>query len=145
MDTERTIILENVVDFPIGLFDTQKRIYRLSSNSKIRISYTSLQDILDYRPSKFIFDEGNVKVSNITREQLYNIGLTEEEINLYLKDEKEYKEEEVKKDLKEEIKEEIKEEVKEEVKKEIKKTNSSAKKTVAKKSSTKKSTATKNK
>ena len=87
MNTERTIILENVVDFPIGLFDTQGRVYRLDKKSKVRVSAVSLQDILDYRPSRYIFNEGNVKVSNITKEELYYMGLTEDEVNFYLKEE----------------------------------------------------------
>lgn len=80
MNTERTIILENVADQPIGLKDTLQRTYRLGVGAKIRISEVSLQDILDYPASKVIFAEGLVKVKNISAKTLYNMGLTEEEI-----------------------------------------------------------------
>lgn len=80
MNTERTIILENVADQPIGLKDTLQRTYRLGIGAKIRISEVSLQDILDYPASKVIFAEGLVKVKNISAKTLYNMGLTEKEI-----------------------------------------------------------------
>lgn len=80
MNTERTIILENVADQPIGLKDTLQRTYRLGVGAKIRISEVSLQDILDYPASKVIFAEGLVKVKNISAKTLYNMGLTEKEI-----------------------------------------------------------------
>lgn len=80
MNTERTIILENVADQPIGLKDTLQRTYRLGVGAKIRISEVSLQDILDYPASKVIFTEGLVKVKNISAKTLYNMGLTEKEI-----------------------------------------------------------------
>ena len=80
MNTERTIILENVADQPVGLKDTLQRTYRLGVGAKIRISEVSLQDILDYPASKVIFAEGLVKVKNISAKTLYNMGLTEKEI-----------------------------------------------------------------
>lgn len=80
MNTERTIILENVAEQPIGLKDTLQRTYRLGVGAKIRISEVSLQDILDYPASKVIFAEGLVKVRNISAKTLYNMGLTEKEI-----------------------------------------------------------------
>ena len=81
MNLERTIILENVGEQPVGLKDTQNRIYRLGLNGKVRISQASLQDILDYPASKIIFNEGLVKVRNVSMDVLYGMGLTEEEIN----------------------------------------------------------------
>ena len=80
MNTERTIILENVADQPVELKDTLQRTYRLGVGAKIRISEVSLQDILDYPASKVIFAEGLVKVKNISAKTLYNMGLTEKEI-----------------------------------------------------------------
>ena len=80
MNTERTIILENVSDQPIGLRDTQARTYRLGVGAKVRISQVSLQDILDYPASKIIFKEGLAKFRNVDSETLFNMGLTEEEI-----------------------------------------------------------------
>lgn len=80
MNTERTIILENVSDQPIGLKDTQSRTYRLGVGAKVRISQVSLQDILDYPASKIIFKEGLAKFRNVDSETLFNMGLTEEEI-----------------------------------------------------------------
>ena len=135
MDTERTIIMENVANFPISLVDTQKRMYSLDGESRIRISKSSLQDILDYRPSKIIFDEGNIKVSNISKEDLYNMGLTEDEINLYLKEEKQPTIV-VKENL-----EDKEEKVIEVEKPAVKKTTTSTKKAPAKKPSTKKNIA----
>lgn len=161
MNTERTVVLENVAKQPVGLKDTQGRTYRLGVDGKIRISEVSLQDILDYPASKIIFNEGMVKVSNISVNTLYKMGLTEKEIKLYAKDlieeipeEPVYEEvveetaEEVKEEIKEEIKEELKEEVKEEIIKEVKeekKTTTAPKKKTTTKKSTKKSSSKKSK
>lgn len=84
MNTERTVVLENVSDSDIGLSDTQGRMYRLGANGRVRISAVSLQDIFDCPGSKIIFKEGMAKVENISREELYAMGLTEEEIDLFL-------------------------------------------------------------
>lgn len=126
MNNDRTIMLENVAGYPVGLKDTQGRRYQLGKDGKIRISATSLQDILDYTGSKILFNEGLVKVRNISANELYNMGLTEEEIALFLVGEtpavvitpvieelpyEEVKEEEVIIPVEEEVKEEIKEEV----------------------------------
>lgn len=157
MNTERTVVLENVAKQPVGLKDTQGRTYRLGVDGKIRISEVSLQDILDYPASKIIFNEGMVKVSNISVNTLYKMGLTEKEIKLYAKDlieempeEPAYEEiaEETAEEIKEEIKEELKEEVKEEIIKEVKeekKTTIAPKKKSTAKKSTKKSSSKKSK
>lgn len=84
MNTERTVILENVGDCPIGLADTQRRMYRLAKGAKMRISAVTLQDILDHPGSKAIFKSGRAKVSNITEAELYAMGLNSEEISLFL-------------------------------------------------------------
>ena len=86
MNNERTIVLENVSSQAVGLKDTQTRTYRLAPGARIRISRISLQDILDYPASKIIFAEGLVKISNIDAESLYNMGLTEDEINSFTKE-----------------------------------------------------------
>lgn len=80
---ERTIVLENTGDQPVGLKDTQNRVYRLGLGGKVRISQTSLQDILDYPASKVIFEEELVKVRNVSMDTLFNMGLTEDEIRKY--------------------------------------------------------------
>ena len=129
MNNERTIVLENVSSQVVGLKDTQTRTYRLAPGAKIRISKVSLQDILDYPASKIIFAEGLVKISNIDAESLYNMGLTEDEINSFTQDL--IAAVVISKDLDEEN-----EEVKEIVK--PKKTTSTAKKTTTKKTSTSK-------
>ena len=87
MNTERTVVIENTGDAYVALGDTQGRTYLLKSGAKMRISAVSLQDILDSIGSKRIFDKGNMKIGNITREELYAMGLNEDEINLYLKEE----------------------------------------------------------
>ncbi len=87
MNNERTVILENKGVSPIGLKDTQGRTYNLSLGAKMRISEASLQDILDYPASRILFNEDKAKVSNISREKLFNMGLTEDEIDLYLLEE----------------------------------------------------------
>jgi len=87
MDNERTVVLENVSGQPVGLKDTQNRTYRFGVGGRIRISEMSLQDILDYPASKIIFNEGMIKVNNISANTLYKMGLTEKEIKLYLGDE----------------------------------------------------------
>ena len=136
MNNERTIVLENVSSQAVGLKDTQTRTYRLAPGAKIRISRISLQDILDYPASKIIFAEGLVKISNIDAESLYNMGLTEDEINSFTQDL--IAAVVISKDLDKEN-----EEVKEIVK--PKKTTSTAKKTTTKKSTTKKASTSKTK
>ena len=136
MNNERTIVLENVSSQAVGLKDTQTRTYRLAPGAKIRISRISLQDILDYPASKIIFAEGLVKISNIDAESLYNMGLTEDEINSFTQEL--IAAVVISKDLDEEN-----EEVKEVVK--PKKTTSTTKKTTTKKSTTKKTSTSKTK
>ena len=136
MNNERTIVLENVSSQAVGLKDTQTRTYRLAPGAKIRISKVSLQDILDYPASKIIFAEGLVKIGNIDAESLYNMGLTEDEINSFTKEL--IAAVVISKDLDEEN-----EEVKEVI--EPKKTASTAKKTTTKKSTTKKTSTSKTK
>lgn len=84
MNNERTVVIENIGDCPVGLKDTQGRMYRLSKGAKMRISNTTLLDILDYPGSKKIFNLGYIMIGNITPEELYNMGLTEEEIEKFL-------------------------------------------------------------
>lgn len=136
MNNERTIVLENVSSQAVGLKDTQTRTYRLAPGAKIRISRISLQDILDYPASKIIFAEGLVKISNIDAESLYNMGLTEDEINSFTQDL--IAAVVISKDLDEEN-----EEVKEIIK--PKRTASTTKKTTTKKSTTKKTSTSKTK
>ena len=108
MDNERTVVLENVSKQPVGLKDTQNRVYRFGVDGKIRISEVSLQDILDYPASKIILNEGMIKIGNINPDRLYKMGLTEDEIKKFLSPNNTYEEE------KEEVVEEVKEEIKEE-------------------------------
>jgi len=113
MNNERTIVLENVSSSTIGLKDTQGRMYRIGRMGKIRISAVILQDIFDHPGSKIIFKEGMAKVSNVTRNELLAMGLTEGEVNLFIKDEliEEPKEEEkVGKVVEEPVEEEVIEE-----------------------------------
>ena len=159
MNNDRTIILENVAGCPVGLKDTQGRRYQLGKDAKIRISSISLQDILDYPASKTFFNEGKVKVRNISADALFNMGLTEEEIALFVIGEapavvitpvieevpyEEVKEEEVIIPIEEEVKEEIKAEAP--VKEEALVTKKPAvKKSTNKKPATKKSSSLKTK
>ena len=159
MNNDRTIILENVAGCPVGLKDTQGRRYQLGKDAKIRISSVSLQDILDYPASKTFFNEGKVKVRNISADALFNMGLTEEEIALFVIGEvpavvitpvieevpyEEVKEEEVIIPIEEEVKEEIK--VEAPVKEEALVTKKPAvKKSTNKKPATKKSSSLKTK
>ena len=87
MNNERTIVLENVSTSTIGLADTQGRLYRVGKGGKVRISPVILQDIFDHPGSKIIFKEGMAKVSNVTRNELLGMGLTEAEAKLFIKDE----------------------------------------------------------
>ena len=159
MNNDRTIILENVAGCPVGLKDTQGRRYQLGKDAKIRISSVSLQDILDYPASKTFFNEGKVKVRNISADALFNMGLTEEEIALFVIGEapavvitpvieevpyEEVKEEEVIIPIEGEVKEEIK--VEAPVKEEALVTKKPAvKKSTNKKPATKKSSSLKTK
>lgn len=86
MNNERTVVLENVSGQPVGLKDTQNRTYRFGVGGRIRISEMSLQDILDYPASKIIFNEGMMRIDNISANRLYEMGLTEAEIKKYLGD-----------------------------------------------------------
>ena len=87
MNTERTVVIENVGSGIVSLCDTQGRRYLLKPTGKMRISATSLQDILDRPGNKVMFDRGDVAVGNITRGELYAMGLNEDEINKYLTEE----------------------------------------------------------
>lgn len=87
MNTERTVVIENVSDILISLGDTQNRKYLLKGGAKMRISAASLQDILDAPASKNVFDREYVKVGNISMDELYAMGLNEDEINKYLLEE----------------------------------------------------------
>ena len=84
MNNERTVIIRNIGDCPVGLKDTQGRMYRLAKNAQMRISSSTLLDILDYPGSRVIFNLGYIQVGNITPDELYNMGLTEEEIEQFL-------------------------------------------------------------
>lgn len=108
MNNERTIVLENVSTSTIGLADTQGRMYRVGRGGKVRISPVILQDIFDHPGSKIIFKEGMAKVSNVTRNELLEMGLTEAEAKLFIKDElvEEPKEEVVEEPIEEEVTEE---------------------------------------
>lgn len=108
MNNERTIVLENVSTSTIGLADTQGRMYRVGKGGKVRISPVILQDIFDHPGSKIIFKEGMAKVSNVTRNELLGMGLTEAEVKLFIKDElvEEPKEEVVEEPIEEEVIEE---------------------------------------
>jgi hypothetical protein len=160
MNNDRTIMLENIAGCPIGLKDTQGRRYQLGKDAKIRISAIALADILDYMPSKIFFTEGKVKVRNISANELYNMGLTEEEIALFLVGEtpavvitpvieelpyEEVKEEEVIIPIEEEVKEEIIEAPVVEEKLVVKKPATATKKSGNKKPATKKSSSLKTK
>jgi hypothetical protein len=160
MNNDRTIILENVAGCPIGLKDTQGRRYQLGKDAKIRISSVSLQDIIDYPASKTFFNEGKVKVRNITADALFNMGLTEDEIALFLISEapavvitpvieevpyEEVKEEEVIIPIVEEVKEEVIEAPVVEEKLVVKKPATTTKKPGTKKPATKKSSSLKTK
>lgn len=84
MNTERTVVIQNVSDILISLGDTQNRKYLLKGGAKMRISAASLQDILDAPASKNVFDREYVKIGNISTNELYAMGLNEDEINKYL-------------------------------------------------------------
>ena len=86
MNNERTVVLENVSGQPVGLKDTQNRTYRFGVGESIRSSEMSLQDILDYPASKIIFNEGMIRIDNISANRLYEMGLTEAEIKKFLGD-----------------------------------------------------------
>ena len=80
MNNDRIITLENRSDYVLGLKDTQGRTYILHRGGKQRISAISLQDILDYPASKNIFLDGDAIVDNVSAEELFRMGLTEQEI-----------------------------------------------------------------
>lgn len=134
MNNERTIVLENVSSQSIGLKDTQGRTYRLGVGAKVRISETVLQDILDYEPSKIIFREGMAKVSNVSMDKLYSMGLTEDEIKKFSLDD--YEAAVV---ITKNVEEPVEEEIVKVEKPAPKKTSTTKKSTTTKKTSTSKS------
>lgn len=87
MNNDRIIVVENVGTGTIGLADTQGHMHRIIKGGKMRISAMTLQDILDHPGSKIIFKEGMAKVSNISKKDLFNMGLNEAEVNFFIKDE----------------------------------------------------------
>ena len=150
MNNDRIITLENRSDYILGLKDTQGRTYILHRGGKQRISAVSLQDILDYPASKNIFLEGDAMVDNVSADELFRMGLTEEEIrriapNATIEELEEEIIEEVSvveesEDTEEATEEEVEEKVVEEVKEEKVVKAAPAKKPAAKKSSSKKTT-----
>lgn len=86
MNTDRTVVIENISDGIVSLSDTQGRNYLLRPTGKMRISAATLLDILDQPGSKKIFNRGYVTIGNISKAELYNMGLTEEEIDKFLKE-----------------------------------------------------------
>ena len=84
MNSERTVVIENIGDVLVSLLDTQNRRYLLKTGAKMRVSAVTLQDILDVPGNKIMFDRGYVGVGNITKDELYAMGLNEDEINKYL-------------------------------------------------------------
>lgn len=145
MNNDRIITLENRSDYIIGLKDTQGRTYILHKGGKQRISSISLQDILDYPASKKIFLEGDVKVDNVSADELFKMGLTEKEIRFIAPnaviEEPEEEEEIIEEEIIEEEKEEpVEEEIKEEV---VEEKEEVVKKAPTKKAATKKSTSKK--
>lgn len=145
MNNDRTVVITNIGDCPIGLADTQSRMYRLAKNAKMRISRITLQDILDHPGSRRIFNQGRVMIGNITADELFDMGLNDSEIELFLDkktiptpvvviaEEIEEEEEEIVEEPVKEVKEEIKKEVKE-----VKTTANNTKKPNAKKAPAKK-------
>lgn len=150
MNNDRIITLENRSDYILGLKDTQGRTYILHRGGKQRISAVSLQDILDYPASKNIFLEGDAMVDNVSADELFRMGLTEEEIrriapNATIEELEEEIIEEVpvveeSEENEEATEEEVEEKVVEEVKEEKVVKAAPAKKPAAKKSSSKKTT-----
>jgi hypothetical protein len=150
MNNDRIITLENRSDYILGLKDTQGRTYILHRGGKQRISAVSLQDILDYPASKNIFLEGDAIVDNVSADELFRMGLTEEEIrriapNATIEELEEEIIEEVpvveeSEETEEATEEEVEEKVVEEVKEEKVVKTAPAKKPAAKKSSSKKTT-----
>lgn len=153
MNNDRIITLENRSDYILGLKDTQGRTYILHRGGKQRISAVSLQDILDYPASKNIFLEGDAMVDNVSADELFRMGLTEEEIRRIapnatieeleeeIIDEEIPVEEEAEESEETEAEEEkVEEKVVEEVKEEKVVKAAPAKKPAAKKSSSKKTT-----
>lgn len=143
MNNERTVVLENVSGQPVGLKDTQNRTYRFGVGGKIRISEISLQDILDYPASKIIFNEGMMKINNISAQRLYEMGLTETEIKKYLGDN--YSAVIITEEIEEEPEEEIIKIEEPKVEEEKEEVEVSTVKTPAKKPATKKKSTTKKK
>jgi hypothetical protein len=77
---ERTVIITNTSEQTIGFADLHERKYIIKPGSRIRISKTILQDLLDGPGNKIIFMEGMATIEGVSETFLYSAGLTEEEI-----------------------------------------------------------------
>lgn len=80
---DRTIVIENVANQLVGLVDIQGRVYSLQPTQKVRVSKLTVQDILDVPGNRKIFDRGLTKIKNASKQDLYSMGLTEDEIKAF--------------------------------------------------------------
>lgn len=92
MDTNRKeVVLINTGKCGISLCDVNDRFFTISLGSRLRVSESSLRDIIDYAPSRELLLGGYVKMEGATREMFEDCGLTDNEITI-LVGEKEVKE-----------------------------------------------------
>jgi hypothetical protein len=80
---ERTIVIENVANQLVGLVDIQGRVYNLQPTQKVRVSKLTVQDILDVPGNRKIFNRGLAKIKNASKQDLFSMGLTEDEIEMF--------------------------------------------------------------
>lgn len=80
---DRTIVIENVANQLVGLVDIQGRVYSLQPTQKVRVSKLTVQDILDVPGNRRIFSRGLTKIKNASKQDLYSMGLTEDEIKAF--------------------------------------------------------------
>lgn len=80
---ERTIVIENVASQLVGLVDIQGRAYNLQPGQRVRVSKLTVQDILDVPGNRKIFSRGLAKIKNASEQELYSMGLTEDEIKVF--------------------------------------------------------------
>ena len=78
------VVLINVSNSGLSLFDVNRRAYTVDMGGRLRISDATFLDILDHMASRNLILKGFVKIEGAKRELLENGGLTYDEINFLL-------------------------------------------------------------
>lgn len=95
METKRDILLINSGDCGVSLADSSEKFYTIKEGSRIRVSENTLREIVDYTPSRDLLLQGYITIEGATYDTFYDCGLTDDEIDILIGNNKEIEEEEV--------------------------------------------------